>query len=254
MNMPSIRDSGMRKTTKTSLAVVEAINNLEGATLTELADHTGLATSTVHTHLKTLESTEYVTRIGNTYELGLRFFYIGENARRRDPRYALAQDKAFELANQVNEEVNFAVEEYGRSIILYDETPSSSDTGFQVGRYFHMHSSASGKAMLAAFSTERVNEIIDTWGLPKYTANTITNKDDLLTELKQVREQGYAVNQQEELEGLHSVAKVIHNPDGSVFGSLDISGPPYRLPEDSEIASQLRPVVNDLESELKQAE
>ncbi len=254
MHMPDSRDSGTRKTTKTSLAVVEAINNLEGATLTELADHTGLATSTLHTHLKTLEEAEYVTRIGNSYELGLRLFYIGENARRRDPRYTLARDKAFELANQVNEEVNFAVEEYGRSIILYDETPSPSDTGFQVGRYFHMHSSASGKAMLAAFSTDRVREIIDTWGLPKYTENTISDTDDLFDELAQVREQGYAVNRQEELEGLHSVAMVINNPDGSVFGSLDISGPPYRLPDNSDIAAQLRPVVTDLESELEQAE
>lgn len=241
----------MRKTTKTSLAIVEAINDLNGATLTELSDHTDLPTSTLHTHLKTLEEAEYVTCSGKTYQLGLRLFHLGENARQRDPRYILARDKAFELANQVNEEVSFAVEEYGRSIILYDETPSPSDTGFQVGHYFHMHSSASGKAMLATFSTERVYEIIDKWGLPKHTENTITDVDELLDELKQVREQGYAVNRQEELEGLYSVAMVINNPDGSVFGSLDISGPPYRLPDDSEIAAQLRPVVSDLESQLE---
>ncbi len=250
--MPDSGDFDTRKTTKTSLAIVEAINDLDGATLTELADYTGLATSTLHTHLKTLEEAEYVTRSGNTYKLGLRLFHIGENARRRDPRYTLARDKAFELSNEVNEEVSFAVEEYGRSIILYDETPVPSDTGFQVGRYFHMHSSASGKAMLAAFSAERVYEIIDKWGLPEYTENTITNVDELFDELERVREQGYAVNRQEELEGLYSVAMVINNPDGSVFGSMDIAGPPYRLPEDSEIAAQLRPVVGELESKLEE--
>ncbi|RQG98991.1 IclR family transcriptional regulator [Natrarchaeobius oligotrophus] len=240
-----------RKTTKTSLAVVEAVNELDGATLSELAEHTGLATSTLHTHLRTLEETEYVTRIGQTYELGLKLFYLGENARRRDSRYALAKERAFRLANQVSEEVNFAVEEYGRSIILFDETPSPSDRGFQVGRYFHMHSSASGKAMLAEFSRERIDEIIDKWGMPRYTENTITDLEELLAELETIREQGYAVNRQEELEGLHSVAMVINEPDGSVFGSLDISGPPYRLPENSEIAAQLRPVVENLEAELE---
>ncbi|RQG90076.1 IclR family transcriptional regulator [Natrarchaeobius halalkaliphilus] len=250
----SATDGGdTRKTTKTSLAVVEAINELDGATLSELADHTGLATSTLHTHLRTLEETEYVTRIDNTYQLGLKLFYLGENARRRDSRYTLAKEKAFRLANQVSEEVNFAVEEYGRSIMLFDETPSPSDTGFQVGRYFHMHSSASGKAMLAEYSEQRVDEIIDKWGLPKYTENTITDIDELRGELETIREQGYAVNQQEELEGLHSVAMVINNPDGSVFGSLDVSGPPYRLPEDHEIAAQLQPVVEELESELEDA-
>ncbi|WP_121743453.1 IclR family transcriptional regulator [Natronorubrum halophilum] len=243
-------DRSTRKTTETSLAVVEAINELDGATLSELAAHSGLATSTLHTHLRTLEETEYVTRIDGTYELGLKLFYLGENARRRDDRYASAKAKAFELANRVNEEVNFAVEEYGRSIMLFDETPSPSDDGFQVGRYFHMHSSASGKAMLAEFSEPRVHEIIDKWGLPEHTANTITTADDLLAELDEIREQGYAVNRQEELEGLHSVAMVVKEPDGTVFGSLDVSGPPYRLPDDSDIADQLRPVVRELESEL----
>ncbi|MHC3437450.1 IclR family transcriptional regulator [Natrialbaceae archaeon A-gly3] len=252
--MPGSRDFNTRKTTKTSLAIVEAINDLDGATLTELADHTGLATSTLYTHLKTLEQAEYVTRSDNTYQLGLHLFHIGENSRQRDPRYSLARDRAFELANQVNEEVSFAVEEYGRSIILYDETPAPSDTGYQVGHYFHMHSSASGKAMLAAFPTERVYEIVDRRGLPKHTENTITDVDELLDELEQIREQGYAVNRQEELEGLYSVAMVVTNPDGTVFGSLDISGPPYRLPGDSEIAAQLRPVVADLESRLEEFE
>lgn len=241
-----------RKTTQTSLLLLEAINEIGHGTLSELAEHTGLAVSTLHTHLQTLEKNEYVTRIDGSYYLGMKIFHLGENARMRDPRYRLARQTASELADKVSEEVNFAIEENGRSIILFDETGSSHADEFQVGRYFHMHSSASGKAMLAEYSEERVHEIIERWGLPEHTDQTITDVDELFAELEQIREQGYAVNKQEELVGLRAVAMAITEPDGSLFGTLDISGPVYRLPADEDLAAQLRPFVGDLETALEE--
>lgn len=241
------------KTTETSLEVLEAITEINGGTLSELSDYTGLATSTVHTHLRTLVEAEYVVRAGKEYQPGLKQFHLGERARHRDERYALAKEAATTLAGQVEEEVNFAVEEHGRAIILFGATASSSGDGFQAGRYFHAHSSASGKAALAEYTEERVRDIIDRRGMPALTDRTITDCDKLLAELETVREQGYAVNDQEELEGLRAVAIAVNNPDGSVFGTLDISGPPYRLPDVKEVAEQLRPVVSDLEADLRSA-
>lgn len=242
-----------RKTTETSLTVLEAINELEDATLSKLSDHTGLATSTVHTHLETLEGTEYVIQIGSTYHLGFKIFHLGETARYRDGRYRLARQTVSDLSDRTSEEVNFSVEEYGRSIVLF-EASSPHREEFQVGRYFHMHSSASGKAMLASYSDEQVQEIIEEWGLPRHTNHTITDTETLFDELSTVREQGYAVNRQEEIEGMRAVAIAVTEPDGSVFGTLDISGPSYRLPDDSELAEQIRPFVRELEEKLAQYE
>lgn len=242
----------MRKTTKTSLAVAEAINDLSGATLSELSDYTGLATSTVHTHLQTLEHLEYVVEIDGEYRLGLKFFHLGENARMRDSRYRLARQTATELADVVNEEVNFSIEEYGRSVVLFNELGGTTHGEFQVGRYFDMHSSASGKAMLAEVSDARVWEIIDERGLPEHTDNTITDPDELFAELSTIRERGYAVNRQEELEGLRAVGMAVTEADGSVFGALDISSPSYRQPDDEDVASQLRPFVQELEAAVRE--
>ena len=252
--MTGTSPSSTRKTTETSLLVLEAIEDLEGATLSDIAEYTSLATSTVHTHLRTLENAEYVTQMGDEYHLGLKLFHIGEHARRRDSRYRLAKQTAFELANRVGEEVNFAVAEYGRSIILFDETTAPSDEGFQVGRYFHMHSSASGKAMLAEYSDERVEAIVDRWGLPELTENTITDFRQLRTEIEEIREQGYAVNRQEELDGLKAVAMAVNEPDGSLFGTLDVSGPSYRLAAVEEIVNELRPAVEELERTIESHE
>ncbi len=248
-------DSGnkgkLRSTTLTSLRVVDAIDELDGARLSEIAEYMDLSTSTLYTHLQTLEDCGYVKKLGDTYHLGLKLFHLGENARHRDSRYQIAKEKAFELASTTGEEVSFAVEEGGRSIILFDEISNPSSEGYQVGRYFYMHNSASGKVMLARFSDDRVTEILNQWGLPAVTENTIVDRQELFDELERVREQGYAVNDQEALEGLRSVAVAVKNPDGSVFGSLDISGPPYRLPPNEELAELLDPVVESLEAELE---
>jgi len=244
--------SSIRKTTQTSLAIAEAVNDLGGATLSELSEYTDLATSTVHTHLHTLEQLEYVVEIDGEYRLGLKFFHLGENARMRDRRYRLARQTATELAGVVNEEVNFSVEEYGRSVVLFNELGGTGHEEFQVGRYFDMHSSASGKAMLAAFSDARVWEIIDERGLPEYTDNTITDPEELFAELSTIRDRGYAVNRQEELEGLRAVGMAVTETDGSVFGALDISSPSYRQPDDEEVASQLRPFARELEAAIRE--
>lgn len=240
-----------RTTTVTSLRVVDAIDELDGARLSEIAEYMDLSTSTLYTHLKTLEDCGYVKKLGDTYHLGLKLFHLGENARHRDGRYQIAKGKAFELANTTGEEVSFAVEEYGRSIILFDEISNPSSEGYQVGRYFYMHNSASGKVMLAEFSNDRVTEILDQWGLPAVTENTIVDRQELFDELERIRKQGYAVNDQEALEGLRGAAVAVKNPDGSVFGSLDIGGPPYRLPPNEELAELLYPVVEALEADLE---
>lgn len=244
----------IRKTTETSLRIVDALNDLGGATLSELAEYTGLATSTLHTHLHTLEQHEYIIQSDSNYHLGLKLFHIGENSRIRDGRYRLARKAAFELASRVTEGVNFSVEEYGRSIVLFDESNTSHHEEFQAGRYFDMHSSASGKAMLAEYQSERIREIVEQSGMPKHTENTITDRDELFSELERISEQGYAVNRQEELEGMRAIAMVVTEPDGSVFGTLDISGPPYRLPADEEIANQLQTAVTELENSLEEYE
>ena len=249
--MTTGNESELLKTTTVSLSVVDAIDDLDGARLSEIAEHMDLSTSTVYTHLKTLEDRGYITKLGHTYQLGLKLFHLGEKARRRDDRYQLAKRKASELAQVTNEEVNFAVEADGRCIVLFDETGNPSAEGFQVGRWFYMHNSASGRAMLAEFPDERVEGILDQWGLPKETDSTIVDRGELFDELERIRERGYAVSEQEALEGLRAVALAVRSPDGSVFGSLDVSGPPYRLPSDGELADLLRPVVRELEAELE---
>jgi DNA-binding IclR family transcriptional regulator len=119
-----------------------------------------------------------------------------------------------------------------------------------VGRYYYLHNSAVGKAILAALPETRVNEILDRWGLPAETEYTVTDRETLLEDIARTEERGYSVNDQEAVEGLRSVGVPVTAPHGGVLGALDISGPLYRLPPNDELASMLQDVVDELESEL----
>ena len=236
-------------TTATSLRVLGVIKRREGARMSEIASELDLANSTVHAHLTTLRNHELVVKEGNVFHLGIKLFHFGEQARHRKPEYEIVRRHAHELSNRLSEEVAFAITEHGRSVIIFDENNDQAKQGFQVGRYFHMHNSASGKAMLAEWSRERVDEVLDRWGLPQETENTIQSRTGLYEELARTRERGYALNDQEALEGLMAIGMAITNPDGSVLGSLDVSGPPYRLSEER-IVPELRETVTEIEHEI----
>ncbi|MEA5406232.1 IclR family transcriptional regulator C-terminal domain-containing protein [Haloarculaceae archaeon H-GB2-1] len=116
-----------------------------------------------------------------------------------------------------------------------------------------MHSTASGLAILAAYPTARVEEIINQWGLPAKTDYTITSQAELFTELDRIRDQGYAVDDQGYTEGMRSIGKAVHAPDGSVLGALSVSGPTYRVDGavlEREIPETLLDVVETLERRL----
>jgi DNA-binding IclR family transcriptional regulator len=126
------------------------------------------------------------------------------------------------------------------------------DTGMRIGQQTHLHYSASGKAILANYPRERVDEIVDRWGLPKQTANTITDREALYEELERVGERGVAFNHEEHIDGLTAVAVPVEN-DGVVFGALSVAGPTGRMQDErleETIPELLLGSANALELEL----
>jgi IclR family transcriptional regulator, acetate operon repressor len=237
--------SERRKTTTISLKVVDAINDLDGAKLTEISEYMDIHESTLYTHLKTLEENGYITKVDNEYYLGIKLFHLGKQARQKE-EYLFIRQEALKIAEETEQQSSFSVEDNGRILVLFDQTTGSSVDGFQIGEYYHMHNSACGKAILAEYSKNRVEEILNEWGMPKTQDNTITDREELFDELERTRERGYAINNQESLEGLRGIAVTVKNPRGEILGALDIFGPPYLLPSDEELAGTLISTVEDL--------
>lgn len=239
------------KTTHTSLGILAALRDLDGATIDELSEVLGLAPSTIHRHLVTLREAEFVVQRGETYRIGLKFLTFGGYAQRNVTAYPMIKEKVDYLAEETGERAQFIVEEHGRRVYLYTEVGESAvQTGAHVGKRGDLHSSAGGKAILAEFPEAGVKEILHEHGLPKRGRNTITSKSAFFEELETVRERGYAFNREETTEGVHAVGAAVTDSDGEVLGALSVSGPAHRLKGEQlteVVPEQILGAVNELE-------
>lgn len=216
--------------TEKSIRIVEALQTLDGAGVTELARHLGYNKSTVHHHLSTLEAGELVARTGDEYRLGVRFFGLGEYARRQQEIYDVGKPEVDRLATETGELANLMIEEHGKGTYIHiarGEQAVRLDTSPGTTQY--LHTCALGKAMLARMSEERVEEIVDRHGLPAETPNTVTTKAELFEELEEVRERGVAFDGEERAEAITCVATAVTDAAGDILGAISVSGPSSRM-------------------------
>lgn len=242
------------KSVETMFRIVDALIEHDGARVTDLAGELDLAKSTVHQQLATLCSLGYAVKENGEYHVGLKFFSIGEHARKRKESAQLAKPMVEQLAGETEERVQFFVEEHGQAIYLHiQEGEHGVKAGRHPGKIRHLHSSAGGKAILAQMPRERVFDVIDRWGLPAETDHTITKKGKLFEELEQIREQGYATNKEESIEGLWALGVPVV-ASGEVVGAFSISGPRHRLDTEqfrTKVPDMLRGAANELELKLE---
>lgn len=217
------------KATETVFSIVEYIAENDGAGVTEIADQLSKSKSTVHDHLRTLEMNEYIVRDDDQYVLGYRFLTLGGKARRRSTLHEIAKPEINWLIEETGETACVATEEYGKIVYLYQARGERAiTTDSQTGTRVAAHCTALGKAILAHYSEEEVDALLETHGLPQRTRNTHTTREELSEELELIREQGYAFDDEERIEGLRCVAAPIM--DGNeVWGALSVSGPAKRL-------------------------
>lgn len=241
------------KTTETSLQVVDALQETDGMTIAELSEHLGLAPSTAHRHLATLKKHGYVVREGDVYALGLQFLTVGGQIQRRVTAYPMIKEKVDALAAETGERAQFLVEENGERVYLYTEVGQSAvQTGAHVGKRGALHTSAAGKAILAAYGPDRVEQIVDAHGLDA-GHDALTTREELFDELERIRERGYAFNRQETTAGVHAVGAAV-NAGGDVIGALSVSGPANRITDDrftEALPERILGAVNELELHIE---
>jgi DNA-binding IclR family transcriptional regulator len=230
--MANSNSSGVRiRAVEHSLRVLEVIAENGGARLSELDDTLDLSKSTIHNHLRTLEANNYLKKRRSTYYAGLRCLTLGGSSRHHSQLFQVARPVTDTVADETGELAMVTTESENESVYLYrshGERAVSTDSF--LGVRLPLHCSGAGKAMLAFMSRDRIESIIDSQGLPEQTPNTITERDELLEELSEVRERGYAVDDEERVSGMRGIAAPITNrDDGQVLGSLGVAGPVSRL-------------------------
>ncbi|WP_251331021.1 IclR family transcriptional regulator [Haloplanus pelagicus] len=228
--------SRLLKTAATTLDVLDALKETGGTTAAELAERLDLSETTTYNQLTTLREHEFVVKDGTEYRLSGKHLLFGEQVRQGNALYQHGREELEEIAAQTGEYAQLVIEQFGRGIIVY-ETRGDDAIGeaFQARlqqEAFDLHYTAAGKAILAHLPDARVGEIIADHGLTGRTAQTITDRDRLREELAEIRERGYAFNDEEQVEGLRVVGAPIRGPEGEVLGALSVSGPTSRMQDE----------------------
>lgn len=253
--MSNPTESRSVKSTRTTFRIVEALEEHDGARLTDLADDLGLAKSTVHQQLSALVDLGYVIKEEGRYQLGLKFLDLGAYVRTRKRAYDLAEPLVEELATETGERAQFMAEEHGQAIYIHTKKGEHAVTADRrVGKRRYLHSSAGGKAILAYFSEAEIEAVIDRWGLPQETDNTHATRESLFADLEGIRDRGYSMNKAESISGLWSIGVPVMGPDGSPVGSFSISGPRHRMKGEQfheETVDLLLGTANELELNIK---
>lgn len=221
------------QTSKRTLALIEKLMKQGSCGVTELASELDMGKSAVHNHLTTLQESGYVLKHDDEYQLGLKFLDVGGYVRKSMEFYQIAEPEVKSLAADTGELANLMVEEQGMGVYLMrSKGEKAVDLDTYAGHRTHMHATALGKAILANLSDERVEQIIDRHGLEEKTPQTIGTRDELFTELDEIRDRGYAIDDGERLEGLRCIAAPVKHSSGEVLGSVSVSAPASRFSDE----------------------
>lgn len=240
--------------TKTALEVVQALKELDGAGVSEVARHLDKPKTTVFDHLKTLEELNYVTQTDSGYRIGARFLDLGGYARKQMKIYQVGKPQVDELAENTDAHANLMIEEHGLGIFLYTaEGENAVQLDTYSGHHVLLQTTALGKSILAYMPRGRVEEILDQHGMPAITDRTITDREALFEELTEIREQGYATDKEERVKGMWCVGAPITDAEDRAVGAVSVSAPKNQVQGEQfqeEIPNKVQGTANVIEVNL----
>jgi len=217
------------KTSKIVLEVVETLLEAESARLTDMVEEMDMAESTLHDHLHTLESIGLLVKDDNEYRVSTRFLDLGERVRRQRTIYEVGHESVSELAEETGEHASLMIEENGDGVLLdIEKGDDAVDLGVWAGRRIPLTVQAPGKAILAHLPEDRRSTILDEDGLPAYTDQSITDREELEEELDRIRDRGYSTDTGELISGVKAIAVPIFDRE-TVAGAISVGGPANRM-------------------------
>lgn len=237
------------KTNKTDLKPPYSVPNLErglliiellatktkGLTLSEIIQSLSLSKSSAFRIVNTLIYKNYLQKNETTKKITLsrKLLTLGISSMNEQSLVEMSIDVMRALRDELKESVMLGVILENKGTIL--EQVSSSfpvKLSVELGTQFWLHSSVGGKSILAFLPKEETEKILKRKNLTKFTENTIVSKKAFVEELNKVRELGYAIDDGEDIQGIHCIGAPVLNEYGYPVASVWITAPQGRLPRE----------------------
>ncbi|MGI3169708.1 IclR family transcriptional regulator [Pseudooceanicola sp. C21-150M6] len=204
----------------------------EGRRLSDLARAAGLAVSTTHRLLTTLEQRGFVQTDATTarWHVGRRAHTVGAAWSTARTLLAPALPHLRRLRDATRETANLGILE-GAHVVTVSQAESReimraiSPPGGRVP----ILCSGMGKAIVATWDDSQIAALIDRDGLTPATAHSLTSRSAVQADISAIRARGYAIDDEEFVIGLRCVAAVIRGPGGEPVGAVSVSGLAARM-------------------------
>jgi DNA-binding IclR family transcriptional regulator len=239
INNPAVQEpkpSNLVQTIERVATIMDILSEYShGLSLGDLSTEAGLPKGTTHRLVSSLVYFGFVRQdfTSKKYLLGFKLMELGNVVLSKMDLRNEARSELIHLAEVVQETVHLVVRDNNEVLYIDKVEPHPMNTGLQMvsklGTRIPMHSSSVGKILLAYLPDEKIEQIINDKGLPGRTANTITDPTDLKENLKRIRTQGYAIDNEENEMGVRCVAAPIRDMTGKVVAAMSISTPTARV-------------------------
>ena len=201
--------------------------------LQDLAAMINMHASTVLRFLNPLVLMGYVDQNpdDNRYFLTLKICRIAGNITSRMNIRNIAYPVMRNVSHIFRESANLSVE-HDMSVLYVEVVNAAPNTLMMMQRIGHaapMHCTGVGKLLMLEYSEQKIDQLIATKGLERFTDKTITDRTALIRELERTRQRDYAFDDEECEAGARCVAAPIRNYSGRIIAGLSVSGPTTRM-------------------------
>ena len=207
--------------------------------LQSLADETDVPKPTLHRMLQQLENAHLLERSsdGRQYGTGVRLRRLAENLLMNDTAHGARHAVLRNLVAEVGESCNLTALS-GSEVIYLDrvETPAPLRFYLHPGSRVPVHCSASGKVFLSQMAPGQRQRLLGNAPLEAFTPKTLTDLAALEAEVRNVRRQGFALDNEEFLPGLLCVAVAVPSVSGRSNLCVAVQAPMMRLTADKALA------------------
>ena len=208
----------------------------EGLTLSELSRALGVSKSSAFAILQTLLGYGFVADTGagmsRRYRLGLALARLGDLVVSQIALRDVALPVLRELAAATGLTARVAVLDEPYVVVIGRVAARESAVRFATNLFKRelMHCSAVGKAILAAIPEQEACGVLQQAGMPQKTRHTVTDLDLLVRELADVRGKGYAVDDEEDAEGVCCIGAAIVGDHDACAGAISVTGLKVDIP------------------------
>ena len=216
-----------------ALDLLEALARGGAMSVAEVTGASGVNRAAAYRILTTLERRGYVLRTHDEvrrYLLGPALRSLVRGATSLGDVLIAARPQLRRLWEEFGETVNLGA--FSQRRVLYLDILESGQglrTTVTVGTHDDLHSTALGKAILAALPPAEVRDLLTAGPLVRKTARTLTSLASVVDDVELSRERGYALDDQENEPGARCVAAAILDPGGRPVAALSLSGPAWRI-------------------------